>query len=96
MNENIEKVIDEVINPKLLEHNGWIELVDFKDNEAIIRFRGACSGCGAVKETLDELIIPKLKEVDGVDKVTISENVSEELINLARKLMSKNVSSDNK
>ena len=26
--EKVEKVIDEVINPQLLEHRGWIELVD--------------------------------------------------------------------
>lgn len=94
MNDNIERVIEEIINPKLLEHNGWIELVDYKDNEVIIRFRGACSGCGAIKETLDEFITPTLKEIKEIEKVTISEDISEELIDLARKLMSKSISSD--
>jgi len=90
MNDKIEKVLKDKINPMLKEHEGWVELVSFDKENVTIRFRGACSGCGAVKDTLNNIVIPKLKEeIPEIKNVMVSEDVSDELIQLAMKLLSK-------
>jgi len=90
MNDKIEKILKDKINPMLEEHEGWVELVSFDQENVTIRFRGACSGCGAVKDTLNNIVIPKLKEeIPEIKNVMVSEDVSDELIQLAMKLLSK-------
>lgn len=90
MNDKIEKILKDKINPMLEEHEGWVELVSFDQENVTIRFRGACSGCGAVKDTLNNIVIPKLmEEIPEIKNVMVSEDVSDELIQLAMKLLSK-------
>lgn len=91
MKEKINQVIEEKINPKLMEHQGWIDLVDVTDElDVVIRFRGACSGCMSNQDTLDETIMPVLKEqVPEIKSVRISSEVSPELLDLAKSLLSK-------
>lgn len=90
-NNEIEKVIEEEINPKLEDHNGWIDFVEFKNNIIYVRFRGACSSCMSTYETLDKLVKPilmgKFNEINDVELVN---DISDELIDFARSLFSKN------
>jgi len=91
MEKKILKIIEEKINPKLLEHQGWIDFEKIENNILYIRFRGACSGCGANVETVNTIIKPAIqKEIKEIKDVKIVEEVSEELIDIARKLLSKN------
>lgn len=90
----LEKALDVIqnkINPLLQEHHGWVELVEIgAGQKAVLRFRGACNGCGAIHETLNQLVIPELKKaVPEIKTVEISEGVDQELIELARSLLSK-------
>lgn len=88
MEDKIIQIIEEIINPKLLEHDGWIEFEKIVDNKLYIRFRGACSGCGANKATLDDIIKPEiLNGVEEIADVLIADYVSEELIDIARSLL---------
>lgn len=90
MEEKIFRIIDERINPKLLEHQGWIELADVKGNDVYIRFRGACSGCMSNEDTLNNIVKPELKkDVSEIENIFIVNDVSEELLNLARNILRK-------
>jgi len=91
MEEKLDRIIEEKINPKLMEHQGWIELKEVTaDMEVVIRFRGACSGCAANQNTVDETIRPILKEyLPEIKGVVISSDVSPELLDLARDLLRK-------
>lgn len=91
MKEKINQVIEEKINPKLMEHQGWIDLEEVTDEmDVVIRFRGACSGCMSNQDTLDETILPVLKEhVPEIKSVRISDDISPELLDLAKSLLSK-------
>lgn len=91
----IDAVLEDVINPKLLEHQGWVELVEIpSQGEIVIRFRGACSGCEATQSTLNDYVIPTLREqVPEIREVYVSEGISQELYDLAKQLMSKPTSS---
>lgn len=86
----INKVIEEKINPKLEEHKGWVEFVDFINNVIYVRFRGACSGCASTYETMDNLVKPVLSEsFKELENVEIVSEVSNDMLNFAKSLFAK-------
>ena len=87
---SIEKTIDTHINPKLREHGGWIELIGLDGDTVEVRFRGACSGCAGIQKTLDETVVPLLQEhVPEIKRVRLNEEISPELYQLARNLLTR-------
>src|SRR5438034_4899433 len=44
---SIQKVIDEMINPGVASHGGFVQLIDFQDYTAYIKMGGGCQGCGS-------------------------------------------------
>lgn len=64
--KKIEEVLDNTINPLLRMDGGNCKLIDLQNNKVIIEFKGACSSCGAVTNTLKGFVEPKLQEL--VDK----------------------------
>ncbi|MGL6198839.1 MAG: NifU family protein [Lachnospiraceae bacterium] len=86
----ILEVIENEVNPKLLEHDGWIELTDVVDDKVYVRFRGACHACDSIYDTLEAEVKPPItKAVPGVVDVIIVDEVSSKLMDLARSLMTK-------
>lgn len=41
----IEKYVDQVLQPKLQGDGGWTEFVSFENGELTLVFRGECSKC---------------------------------------------------
>ncbi len=41
----IEKYVEQVLQPKLQGDGGWIEFVSFENGELTVIFRGECSKC---------------------------------------------------
>lgn len=74
MNEQIQKVIDDQIAPRLAADGGGIELVEVTDDNVVkVRLQGACAGCPGAQMTLrmgvERLLkqaIPEVKEVQAV------------------------------
>ena len=62
MIEEVQKIIDEDINPYLAMHSGGCELLDFEDGVVTIRLHGGCSGCPSSHITLFNGIVPIFKE----------------------------------
>lgn len=86
--KKIEKIIEDVINPKLLLHQGWIEFVVLEETELVVKFRGACASCAATSETIDTIILPAIQEeFKEITKITIDEGVHPELLDMARKIL---------
>ncbi len=86
----INEMLDKEINPKLLEHQGWVELARMPDEHTIsIRFRGACNGCGAVRETLNDFVVPAiLQAAPEITSVEVEDGVSQELYEMAVAMLS--------
>ncbi len=68
--QRVQNVIDERISPSLASHGGWVELLEVKDDAAVIQFGGGCQGCGMSQVTLKEGIesailqeVPEIKRV---------------------------------
>jgi Fe/S biogenesis protein NfuA len=66
----IQKLLDELINPALAEHGGYVALIDVKDDVAYVAFSGGCQGCGMADVTLKQGIEAVITdEVAGIREV---------------------------
>ncbi|AOS98067.1 Fe/S biogenesis protein NfuA [Microbulbifer aggregans] len=73
--DRINYVLYNDINPGLAAHGGQVSLVEFtEDNYAILKFGGGCQGCGMVdmtlKEGVEKTLKEKVPEVAGVKDIT--------------------------
>jgi Fe/S biogenesis protein NfuA len=70
----IRELLDDVINPGVASHGGWVNLVDVKENVVYLKLGGGCQGCGMVDVTLKQgievMIKEKLPEILAVYDVT--------------------------
>lgn len=60
---DVQKLIDEKINPIIALHKGKCELVSITDEGIHIRLTGGCVGCPSSTITLYNGIIPIIQEV---------------------------------
>ena len=60
--DRIQKILDEMINPAVAGHGGFVEVLDVKENIAYLKLGGGCQGCGMVNVTLKQGIETTLKE----------------------------------
>ncbi len=58
----VQKILDEMINPAVAGHGGFVELLDVKENWVYLMLGGGCQGCGMVNVTLKQGIEATLKE----------------------------------
>lgn len=85
----LNKVLDESINPQLALHNGSCEVTAFdKDGVAWVKFYGACASCVSQDDTFQFTVKETLMKVDPqVKDVKIDESVSEDILSIARKIL---------
>ncbi len=88
MEERIKKVLAEKINPILGEHSGGAVLTNLEDGVVTVRLTGACSGCPSAQITTEEIVKEMLmEEIAEIKDVKLDTSVSDDLIEMARKLM---------
>jgi NFU1 iron-sulfur cluster scaffold homolog, mitochondrial len=70
MRTKVQQVLDDMINPGVAAHGGFVELLDVQDDNVYIRMGGGCQGCGAADVTLkmgiERLIrdnVPQVREI---------------------------------
>ncbi len=72
--DKINYVLHNDVNPGLASHGGMISLEEVVDDVAILRFGGGCQGCGMVdvtlKEGVEKTILEKIPELKGIRDVT--------------------------
>lgn len=90
MEETIRKVLEEKVDPLLASHYGGAELVAYENGIAKIRLTGACSSCPSAQYTIEDVVKDiLLKEVPEVRDVLLDTSVSEDLIDMAKKILRK-------
>jgi len=88
MEEAIKKALIEKVNPVLGQHAGGAVMTKLEDGVVTVKLTGACSGCPSAQMTTEEIVKEILvEEVEGVVDVKLDTSVSEDLIEMARKLM---------
>ena len=74
MAERVQRVIDEVINPGIASHGGFVELVDVSDDTLYLRMGGGCQGCAASAATLrmgiERMVREQVPEIQEIIDVT--------------------------
>lgn len=58
----VQDLIDNMINPAVAGHGGFVELIDVQDNRVYLQMGGGCQGCGAADVTLKAGIERLIKE----------------------------------
>lgn len=58
----VQAVIDQQLNPGLASHNGWVKLLEVKEDTAYIEMGGGCRGCMHSYMTLKTTIESAIKE----------------------------------
>lgn len=79
--QQVQKLIDEKINPGVAGHGGVITLVDVKEDSVYVRLGGGCHGCASSTATLKQGIetmikaeIPAIKNVVDVTDHAVGAN----------------------
>lgn len=86
--EKIEQVLDEEIRPQLLLHGGGMETVRLEGSRYVFRLTGQCAGCPSAYLTTEEVIRSTLlSEVPELCEVVLEQQVSDELLAQARRLL---------
>jgi Fe-S cluster biogenesis protein NfuA len=68
--ESVEKVLNELINPAIASHGGYVTLLDVKNNTVFLQFSGGCHGCGMANVTLKYGVERAIREnVPGVGEI---------------------------
>jgi Fe/S biogenesis protein NfuA len=72
--DKINYVLYNDVNPGLAAHGGVISLEEVVDDIAILRFGGGCQGCGqadvTLKEGVEKTMLEKIPELKGIRDVT--------------------------
>ena len=62
LEEQIQTLLEEQVNPMLASHGGNVVLEGIKDNAAYVRFGGGCQGCSMIDTTVKQGVEVMLKE----------------------------------
>jgi Fe-S cluster biogenesis protein NfuA len=88
MENKINEILSKNINPLLNDHLGSAELVEIKDNIVYIKMLGACGGCPASQDTIENIIEAKLmEELPEIKGVRLYQGVSDDLIDFAKDIL---------
>ncbi|PKM89879.1 MAG: NifU family protein [Firmicutes bacterium HGW-Firmicutes-12] len=86
----VEKVLEKEVRPYLKEHYGNVVLLGVNDGVVRIKLTGQCKHCPSAKFTVEDVIEKALKSnIEGITKVVLENEVSAELLDIARKILSK-------
>jgi Fe/S biogenesis protein NfuA len=68
--ERVQRVLEELINPRIASHGGAVEMVDLADDVLYVRMSGGCQGCAASAATLRQGVermvreeVPEIREI---------------------------------
>ena len=90
MEEKIRKVLTEKVDPLLASHFGGVVLTAFEDGVAYVKLTGSCSTCPSAQYTIEDVVKNVvLEELPEVRDVVLDTSVSEDLMDMARKLLKK-------
>lgn len=90
MEEKIKKVLAEKVDPLLASHFGGVVLTAFENGTAYVKLTGSCSSCPSAQYTIEDVVKGiVLEEIPEVKDVVLDTSVSEDLLDMARKILKK-------
>ncbi|MDD3169417.1 MAG: NifU family protein [Eubacteriales bacterium] len=90
MEEKIKRVLAEKVDPLLESHFGGVVLSAFENGTAYVKLTGACSACPSAQYTIEDVVKGiVLEALPEVKDVVLDTSVSEDLLDMARKILNK-------
>lgn len=72
--DKVQRLFDELVNPRIAAHGGAVELVDVADDVIYVRMTGGCQGCAAsaltLRQGIERMVQDELPEVREIVDVT--------------------------
>ena len=88
MEKQIKEILKNKVDPVLASHYGGSVLTGINDGVAYVRLTGACATCLAATETIETVVkTALLGEVEGLEDVELDLSVSDDLINMAHRIL---------
>lgn len=88
MIKKIEDILENDVRPILLNHEGNVKILEYRDGILKIKLTGKCSGCPSANITTEEIIKKAIMDkFDEVKDVVLVNEVSSELIDMAKKIL---------
>lgn len=92
MKDKITKVLKDKVDPILAAHYGGAILTKYEDGVAYVRLTGACASCPSAQQTIEDVVKSVVTgELDEVKDVILDTSVSEDLLDMARKILNKEI-----
>ena len=88
--EQLNRIIEEKINPVLANHYGGAEVTGFVDGVVSVKMTGACGQCPSAQETIESVVKDLfMAESPEIKDVILDDSVSEDLLDMAREILSR-------
>lgn len=89
MREQIDKVLKEKVDPVLAQHYGGAYVTGIsEDNIVKVKLTGACACCPSAQYTIEDVVKAiVMEEIPAVKDVVLDTSVSEDLIDMAKKIL---------
>ena len=92
MKNKVEKVLIENVNPILENHYGASEISAIEDGVVYVKMMGACGSCPSAQGTVEDIVKAEIMDkVPEVKDVRLDTSVSEDLLDMAKKILNKEV-----
>lgn len=92
MEEKIQKILHENVNPVLEKHNGASELSAYEDGVVYVKMTGACGSCPSAQSSMEDIIKTEIMgKLPEVKDVRLDTSVSDDLLDMARKILNKEI-----
>lgn len=89
MEEQIKKVLKDKVDPVLAAHYGGAVLTGYENGVAMVKLTGACASCPSAQSTIEDVVKSILMDsIEGIKDVILDTSVSEDLLDMARKILS--------
>ena len=87
--KRIEAVLDEKVRPEMASHGGGITVDHLENKVLYVKLQGQCAGCPSSDLTTETLVEAELLKAvpDLVEKVVVVQHVSDELWDMAKRLL---------
>ena len=92
MKDKITEVLKDKVDPILAAHYGGAVLTKYENGIAYVRLTGACASCPSAQQTIEDVVKSVVTgELDEVKDVILDTSVSEDLLDMARKILNKEI-----
>ena len=90
MEDKIKKVLAEKVDPLLESHFGGVILTAYENGIAYVKLTGSCSTCPSAQFTIEDVVKSiVMEEIPEVEDVVLDTSVSQDLLDMAKKILNK-------